>query len=211
MPAVAYRRGRWLVDYRDKYGTRRWLAVEGDRNQAEAELKRLGEAGELWVPKKRRTRREVARDRQLEEESRIRPTAGCQHQRHGLTTLRNAVNELAARGLSPIDEATEPGQALAQWRGELIQDLGGEEGLSTQEKYVIELVTRLRLMLDSIDAWLLGQPTLINKQRRQVFAAVRERTHMADSIVKNLEMLGLKKQLKQASLGDYLRRGEADN
>jgi hypothetical protein len=45
MPAVAYRRGRWLVDYRDKYGTRRWLAVEGDRNQAEAELKRLGEAG----------------------------------------------------------------------------------------------------------------------------------------------------------------------
>jgi hypothetical protein len=56
-----FRRGKWLVDYRDQNGTRRWLAVEGGRDQAEAELKRLGDAGELWVPKKRRTSREVAR------------------------------------------------------------------------------------------------------------------------------------------------------
>jgi hypothetical protein len=208
MAAVVFRRGKWLVDYRDKNGTRRWLAVEGGREQAEAELKRLGNAGELWVPKKKRTRREVVRDQQLEEASRTKPTAGRQHHNHGLTTLRNAVNELAARGLSPIDEATETGQALAQWRGELLQDLGGEECLSTQERYIVDLVTRLRLMLDSIDRWLLEQPTLINKQRKQVYAAVRERTHMADSVVKNLETLGLKRRAKEIRLADYLRKGE---
>jgi hypothetical protein len=156
------------VDYRDQNGTRRWLAVEGGRDQAEAELKRLGDAGELWVPRKQRTRREVARDRQREEESR-KPTGGRPYYTHGLTTLRAAVNELAARGLSPIDEGTETGQALAQWRGELVQDLGGEAALSAQEKYIIELATRLRLMVDSIDGWLLAQPTLIHKQRRQVY------------------------------------------
>jgi hypothetical protein len=116
---------------------------------------------------------------------------------------------LAARGLSPIDEATETGRALAQWRGELVQDLGGEQALSTQERYIVELVTRLRLMVDSIDAWLLAQPTLINKQRRQVYAAVRERTHMADSLVKNLEMLGLKRRTREASLSDYLAANRA--
>jgi hypothetical protein len=189
-----------------KNGTRRWLAVEGGRDQAEAELKRLGDAGELYVPTKRRTRGDVARDRQLEEASRTKPRAGRQHHNHGLTTLRNAVNELAARGLSPIDEATETGQALAQWRSELVHDLGGEECLSTQERYIVELVTRLRLMLDSIDRWLLEQPAFINKQRKQVYAAVRERTHMADSVVKNLEMLGLKRRAKEAKLADYLTR-----
>jgi hypothetical protein len=158
MPAIAYRRGKWVVDYRDVNGTRRWLAVVGGRADAEAELKRLGDAGELWVTPKRRTRAEVARDQKLEEASRNKSTAGREHNVHGLNTLRKAVNELAKRGQSPIDEATETGQALAQWRGQLIQDLGGEEALSTQQRYIVELVTRLRLMLDSIDAWLLDHP-----------------------------------------------------
>jgi hypothetical protein len=133
--------------------------------------------------------------------------AGREYNAHGLTTLRKVVNELAARGQSPIDEATETGQALLQWRNELVQDLGGLENLSTQQQYIVELVTRLRLMLDSIDAWLLAQPTLVNKQRRQLYAAVRERTSLADSIIKNLEMLGLKRQARQIGLADYLKKG----
>jgi hypothetical protein len=207
MAAITCRRGKWIVDYRDQHGIRRGLAVEGGRAEAEAELKRLGDAGELWVRKKRRTNREVERDRQLEEASRTKPTAWRQHQQHGLNTLRNAVNELAKRGQSPIDEATETGQALVQWRNELVQDLGGEEALSTQQRYIVDLVTRLRLMLDSIDAWLLDQPTLVNKQRRQLYPAVRERTGLADSMVRNLELLGLKRQSRQVGLADYLKRG----
>lgn len=121
---------------------------------------------------------------------------------------RNAVNELTACGLSPIDEATETGQALMQWRGALILDLGGEAALSAQQLYIIDLVTRLRLMLDSIDAWLLAQPTLINKQRRQLFPVVQQRTSLADSVVKNLEMLGLKRQAWDVTLHDVLARGK---
>jgi hypothetical protein len=208
MPAIAYRRGRWMVDYRDRFGTRRWLAVEGGRAEAEAELKRLGDAGELYVPVKRRSRREIERDQQLEEANRDKkPMAGREYNAHGLTTLRKVVDELAARGQSPIDEATETGQALAQWRGELVQDLGGQENLSTQQRYIVELVTRLRLMLDSIDAWLLAQPTLVNKMRKQVFAVVLERTRLADSIIKNLETLGLRREAKTVGLSEYLQRG----
>lgn len=210
MAAVVFRRGKWLVDYRDKNGTRRWLAVEGTRGDAEAELRRLADAGDLWVPTKRRTRREAARDQKLEEASRDKPTtAGLQHNRHGLVTLRKAVNELAARGLSPIDEDTETGKALMQWRGALVQDLGGEGSLSTQQSYIVELTCRLRLMLDSIDAWLLAQPSLINKQRRQLYPVVQQRTALADSLVKSLETLGLKRQARDVTLRDVLEGGKS--
>ncbi|MGH8490526.1 MAG: hypothetical protein ACREXS_17080 [Gammaproteobacteria bacterium] len=203
MAAVVFRRGKWLVDYRDKNGTRRWLAVEGSRAEAEAELKRLANAGELWVPTKRRTRRAVVRDRKLEEASR-KPTAGLQHHTHGLTTLRKAVAELAARGLNPIDETTEAGQALMQWRCALVTDLGGDDALSTQQRYIVDLTCRLRLMLDSIDAWLLAQPTLINRQRRSLFPVVSQRTALADSLTKNLETLGLRRQAREIRLSDYI-------
>ena len=40
--------------------------------------------------------------------------------------------------------------------------MGGEEALSAQERAVLDLAIRTRLLLDSVDAWLLEQPTLVN-------------------------------------------------
>ena len=49
--------------------------------------------------------------------------------KHGLTTLKRAVNGLGNR---VIDKRTATGKALAKWRADLIGDLGGDDAISTQ-------------------------------------------------------------------------------
>ena len=44
------------------------------------------------------------------------------YQKHGLTSLKAAVNKLGGR---VIDRRTTLGKALDAWRGELVADLGG--------------------------------------------------------------------------------------
>ena len=47
------------------------------------------------------------------------------------------------------------GKALAQWRQDLIRDLGGD--VSTQQDAIMSLAVKTKLILDSIDVWLLQQ------------------------------------------------------
>jgi hypothetical protein len=53
--------------------------------------------------------------------------------------------------------------------------LGGIEVVSTQELALVEEAVKTKLILDSVDAWLLMQPTLINKRNRSLLPAVRDR------------------------------------
>jgi hypothetical protein len=109
-------------------------------------------------------------------------------QRHGLTRLKAAVRALGDR---VIDRRTTLGKALAEWRDELIQDLGGPESVSTQARAIVELAVRTKLLLDSVDVWLLTQPSLINKRARALLPVVRERQQLADSLARYLTLLGL--------------------
>jgi hypothetical protein len=81
---------------------------------------------------------------------------------------------------------------LAEWRGELVQDLGGD--VSTQQAAVIDLAIRTKLMLDSIDAWLLAQPRLVNARKRTLLPVVRERQSLADALARYLGQLGLERR-----------------
>jgi hypothetical protein len=49
-------------------------------------------------------------------------------------------------------------------------------------------------MLDSIDAWILTQPSLVNKRNRSLLPVVRERTQLADALARYLGMLGLSRR-----------------
>jgi hypothetical protein len=62
-------------------------------------------------------------------------------------------------------------KALVARRSDLIADLGGLEAVSTQELALVEEAVKTKLILDSVDAWLLSQATLINKRTRAVLPA----------------------------------------
>jgi hypothetical protein len=125
---------------------------------------------------------------------------------HGLTPLLKA-----ARGLddSWIDQLGEVGTALRSWRAELIASLGGEREISSQERAIIELATKTYLLLESVDRWLLAQPSLIHRTRRALFPVVLQRQQLADALARYLGQLGLRRRAKALDLARALGQGRA--
>src|SRR2546422_775484 len=78
------------------------------------------------------------------------------YSRHGLVTLKATLRALGPR---VIDRRTRMGRALAAWRADLVRDLGGD--VTTAQTALVDLAVRTKLLLDSIDAWLLVQPSLV--------------------------------------------------
>jgi hypothetical protein len=77
------------------------------------------------------------------------------NQTHSMSVLKRAIDEVASRGRKVIDTRTRLGKELMRWRGELVADLGGAEQLSTQQLALVDISMRTKLLLDSVDAWLL--------------------------------------------------------
>jgi hypothetical protein len=124
------------------------------------------------------------------------------YSKHGLTRLKRAVTGVNAH---VIDRRTSLGKALAQWRADLVEDLGGQEAVSTQQLALIDLAARSKLLLDSIDAWLLVQPSLVDKRKRALLSVIQQRKGLADSLALYLDKLGLKRQARPAkSLAEYM-------
>jgi hypothetical protein len=116
--------------------------------------------------------------------------------------LKRAVKNLGGR---TIDMRTALGKSLAQWRHQLIGDLGGPGAISTQQAAVVDLAVKTKLLLDSIDAWLLTRPSLIDKKRRALLPVVRERQQLADALARYLSQLGLDRKAAPAvDLQTYL-------
>lgn len=116
--------------------------------------------------------------------------------KHGLNHLKEAVRRLGGR---VVDRRTTLGKTLAQWRAELLRDLGGAEVVSTQERAIVELAVRTKLILDSIDAWLLTRSSLINARRRSLLPVVRERQQLADALARYLTTLGLERRTQRVT------------
>jgi hypothetical protein len=121
--------------------------------------------------------------------------------------LKDAIAEVASRGRKVIDARTRVGKELMRWRGELIADLGGE--LSTQQLAIVDIAVRGKLLLDSVDAWLLHQPSLVDKRHRSLYPVVAQRQALADGLLRQLTALGLGRVAKRTpSLADYLAKTE---
>jgi len=106
---------------------------------------------------------------------------GRPYTKHGLTHLKRAVKALGGRG---IDRRTTLGKQLVAWRRELIDDLGGAAAVSTQQAQIVDLAVKTKLLLDSVDAWLLTQRSLVNVRRWALFPVVTERTQLADALAR---------------------------
>ena len=122
--------------------------------------------------------------------------------KHGLSAMKRAVRELGTRA---IDGRTSVAKALSQWRRELIDDLGGRDTISTQQAAMVDLATKTKLILDSIDVWLFAQPSLVDRRRRAILPVVRERQKLADALARYLGQLGLERRQPAArSLADLV-------
>ena len=119
------------------------------------------------------------------------------YRKHGFGTLKPALKQLGSRA---IDRRTSLGKALDPWRVELIAALGGLNNVSTQELAIIQLAVKTKLIVDSIDAWLLQQPTLVNKWARVVLPVALQRRQVADGLAGYITQLGLKNRAKAAPL-----------
>jgi hypothetical protein len=56
--------------------------------------------------------------------------------------------------------------------------------ISTQELAIVNQAVKIKLLLDSVDTWLLQQPTLVNARKRKIHAAVLERQQLADALAR---------------------------
>ena len=110
------------------------------------------------------------------------------YSRHGLNSLKARVK---VRGLAAIDMRTTAARALLQLKADLVRDLGGPENVSSQQLVLIDQVVRTKLLLDSLDAWLVEQPSLVNKRQRSVLPVLIQRVQLADSLARYLGQLGL--------------------
>src|SRR5215831_18246399 len=125
------------------------------------------------------------------------------YQKHGLHTLRRAVQALGSRALPA--RSTALGRALHEWRASLIADLGGEDAVSTQQLALVDLAVRTKLLADSVDAYVLAMPSPVNRQRRCLHPVVRERQALVGQLQSILHDLGLERRNRPApDLAAYL-------
>ena len=79
-----------------------------------------------------------------------------------------------------------------------------EEAVSTQQLAIVDLCGKQKILLDSIDTWLLSQPSLINHRKRSLLPVVIQRQALADGLSRYLAQLGLERRHKVKSLHDIL-------
>jgi hypothetical protein len=121
--------------------------------------------------------------------------------------MKRAINKLGARA---IPGNTKLGYALRTWQRDLIADLGGEDNVSIQQRTIVECAATTRLMIGSLDAWLMGQLTLMTKERKLI-PVVMQRQALVDSLTRMLSQLGLKRVVKQISWQETLAAIQAES
>ena len=137
-----------------------------------------------------------------------RPKKPRTYSKHGLNQLKQVVKQLGGRA---IDKRTTTGRELAKWRNDLIDDLGGRDAISTQQAALVELAVRSKLLLDSVDMWLLVQPSLINQRKRMLLPVVLQRQQLADALARYLNQLGMERRHKVKTLNDILTEDDNHN
>jgi hypothetical protein len=76
------------------------------------------------------------------------------------------------KGLAAIDQRTVAARHLLDWRRDLLDDLGGDSAISAAQRTLVDVAIRTRLYLDHVDAFLMEQPTLVVRRKRNRLAFV---------------------------------------
>ena len=77
--------------------------------------------------------------------------------------------------------------------------------VSTQELAIVDAAVKTKLLLDSLDAWLLQQLSLINARKRSLYAVVLQWQLLDNAGARYMGQLGLKRRAKPSqSLSELL-------
>jgi hypothetical protein len=87
-------------------------------------------------------------------------------------------------------------QAMAELRAQLIADKGGEENVSTAERMLIDLAVDAYMKKQSVAAFLLTLPELVDKRRRRVWQVVKDDVSLGTHLQSLLRDLGLERRAK---------------
>ena len=100
-------------------------------------------------------------------------------------------------------------RALADWKDELVRDLGGQDAVSAQRMAIVEMAVRTRLIIEHCDHFILSQETLVNKRKRSLFPIVQDRQRLVDSLGRLLAQLGLDRVARPiVPLAQYIQNSE---
>ena len=111
--------------------------------------------------------------------------------RHALSILTKENDDWFA-GLGAV------GEVVRSWKAELINDLGGDDAVSTQQRVIIDLAIKTFVILDRFDAWFLPQVAAVDKRTKTLLPMVRERQQLADTLARYMAQLDLKPKAKLA-------------
>lgn len=87
---------------------------------------------------------------------------------------------------------------LLAFKAQLISDMGGELNISAARMALIDLAARTRALIAHIDAWLLEQPSLVNKRKKSLPSVVMQRQTLCDALARYLGQLGLERKERDA-------------
>ena len=122
---------------------------------------------------------------------------------HGLHAVRAALVELGAQ--PPLDGRSAVAQELHRYQLELVGDLGGDP--STAQRTLVDIVARQKLILDSIDSFLLTRPFIHGVELAPV---VKQRQVIADALARMLGQLGLQRRVHRGpELAEYIEASKA--
>jgi hypothetical protein len=91
------------------------------------------------------------------------------------------------------------GLVLAERRNALIADLGGQENCSTAMLAMIDLIVASWAQLDSVTAYLLTLPSLVDRRHRRVWPVVKDRAALATQLQSLLRDIGLDRRAREVS------------
>ncbi len=139
------------------------------------------------------------------------------YQHSGHHVVNKALPYLLERVTDPAipDETLSPVELAARaWRQEVIADLGGLNTVPAAKRALLDAATGTKIILDSLDRYLFElaeRGGLVNRRNRKAFGIVQDRMRVADSLARQLQALGMDRQIRAIDLAQALRHApEAD-
>jgi len=120
------------------------------------------------------------------------PPGNANARTHGAWTIRRERKELRRRA---INGRSSEGRYVAEQRNDIVADLGGADSISTQERWLVDEVTFLRLELAYVRTWLAERPPF-NRKKRTAHPILRDYMAMVSTLRALLTDLGLQRRAR---------------